>query len=222
MNQELDLLFLDDHLVVVNKPAWWVVHPTRGARSAPAVVHALREQIGAPVFPVHRLDRQASGVLVMARSSEVAGALGEQIREGRWRKGYLGLCRGTIAGGLLVDHPVPDGRIRRPGQTRLEPLQIYCDRYTLVRAEPVTGRRHQIRYHLKHLSHPLVGDTNYGQGALNRFFRATFGLGRLFLHAERLRLLHPREDRLLELSSPLPPDLARVLQRLERYDGPVV
>lgn len=218
---ELELLHVDEQIVAVNKPAWWVVHPTRGARGATTVLQTLRDQLGQRVFPVHRLDRQASGVLVMARSSEAASRLGEDIREGRWSKRYLGLCRGVLLDGLRIDHPVREGDARRPALTDVDPQRTFCDRYTLVQARPATGRRHQIRYHLKHASHPLVGDASYGQGRINRFFRATFGLERLFLHAEWLRLPHPTENRLLELSCPLAPELERVLEGLARYRGDV-
>jgi tRNA pseudouridine65 synthase len=219
--ERLELLHEDQHIVVVNKPAWWVVHPTRGARDAITVLRILRDQLGQRVFPVHRLDRQASGVLVMARSSEAAARLADDIREGRWTKRYLGLCRGVLQDGRRIDHPVPEGDVRRPALTHIDPRRVFCDRYTLVQAMPTTGRRHQIRYHLKHVSHPLIGDANYGQGTINRFFRATFGLERLFLHAEWLRLPHPTENLLLELSCPLAPELEQVLERLARYRGAV-
>jgi len=219
---ELPLLYQDQHLVVIDKPAWWLVHPTRGARDARDVLGVLRDQLGQALYPVHRLDRQASGLLVLARSSEVAGRLSDDIRESRWDKGYLALCRGVMPDSLRIEHPVHEGEHRRPALTMVHPLRVYCERYTLVRATPRTGRRHQIRYHLKHVSHPLVGDTNYGQGSLNRFFRETFGLDRMFLHAERLRLVHPVENRYLELCAPLPVKLESVLERLQQYDGPVL
>jgi len=221
----LELLHIDEHLVVVNKPAWSVVHPTRGARGAPVLVHELRAQLGgSPLFPVHRLDRQASGVLVIARSSEVAARLSDDIRGSRWDKHYVALCRGVIQDSLRIDHPVREVGTdqRRTALTHVDPLEVYCNRYTLVHAEPRTGRRHQIRYHLKHVAHPIVGDANYGQGPINRFFRESFGLERMFLHAERLRLDHPVESRRLELVCPLPPELVATLERLELHQGPVL
>jgi tRNA pseudouridine65 synthase len=217
----LTILHQDEHLVAVDKPAWWVVHRTRGAKGADVLLQTLRDQIGAKIYPVHRLDRQASGVIVFGLTHEAASGLSKQLREGTiWRKRYLGLCRGVLTGSLTVEHPVPEDGVRRAATTELEPLKVYCDRFTLVRAAPLTGRYHQIRYHLKHLSCPLVGDTNYGQGAINRFFRAEpFELRRLFLHAESLRLLHPVEDRYLELSAPLAPELTRTLELLEGFSN---
>ncbi len=221
MRNPLPLLFEDEHLVAVDKPAWWVVHRTKGAEDAPVVLRLLRDQLGQLLYPVHRLDRQVSGVLVLARSSAVARRLSDDIREGRWHKRYLGLCRGVLESSLRIDHPVREGDARRPALTEVDALRTYVNRYTLLHATPTTGRRHQIRYHLKHAAHPLVGDTSYGQGPINRFFRAQFGLGRLFLHAERLRLPHPVENRYLELESPLPDPLPRVLEQLSGYEGPV-
>jgi len=221
---ELRLLYVDDHVVAVDKPAWWVVHRTRGARDAPCVIQTLSEQLNQTLYPVHRLDRQASGILLLARSSVVAGLLSEEIRDSRWDKQYLALCRGVMPDSLRIDHPMratSPGGPRRDAVTTVDPLQTYCDRYTLVRAAPRSGRRHQIRYHMKHVVHPLVGDSNYGQGSINRFFRETFGLQRLFLHAERLRLVHPTENRYLELTCPLPRELERVLQQLSEFEGPV-
>lgn len=217
----LTLLYRDAQLCAIDKPAWAVVHPSRGTEGAEVLVRTLAAQLGEPVFPVHRLDRQTSGVLLFALSREAAAALGVELREGRARKSYLALCRGVIEGPLSVDHPVPEGEVRRPAQTELDPLEVLCARYTFLRARPRTGRRHQVRYHLKHLEHPLVGDTTYGKGPINRFFRERFGLRRLFLHAERLEVLHPVEARLLALEAALPEELARVLDALRGYDGPV-
>jgi len=217
----IPILYQDASVVVVNKPAWSVAHRTRGAAGAMVLVDALRQQLGAPVYTVHRLDRQTSGVLIFALTSEIASLLSDQVRARIWRKTYLGLCRGVIIEELRVDRGVPQGEIRRDALTEIRPLEHFCGRYTLVQATPRTGRRHQIRYHLRHISHPLVGDTNYGKGNINRFFRATFDLSRMFLHAESLSLPHPVENRTLQVDAPLPADLARVLQRLREYRGPV-
>lgn len=219
--EPLPVLYQDDQVVAVDKPAWAVVHPTRGARGALVMVHALAEQLGAPLFPVHRLDWQTSGVLLLARSAAAAATLSCEFREERVRKTYLGLCRGPIAEPLRVDRAVPEGEARRPACTEVDPLEVLCSRYTFLRARPLSGRRHQVRYHLKHSTHPLVGDTEYGQGPINRFFRDRFGLGRLFLHAETLRVLHPRAPRYLELRAPLPAELESVLAALRAWQGPV-
>jgi RluA family pseudouridine synthase len=216
----LPLLHADSNLLVVDKPAGSVVHPTRGAAGALVVVRALEKQLGSPVFPVHRLDRQTSGVLMVARTREAARTLCTAFRNGMVDKAYLGLCRGIIAHPRQVDHAIDDEGTERPAVTDIEPVEHFCGRYTLFRAWPRTGRRHQIRSHLRHINHPLVVDVTYGNGALNRFFRTNFDLKRLFLHAESLRV--PLEPEPVGVTAPLPQDLTAVLARLRSYSGPVV
>lgn len=219
-DRPLVLLHVDEHVVAIDKPAWSVVHPTRGARDALVLTRRLARELDGPVFPVHRLDRQTSGVLLLARTPAAARHLCDEFRAQRVRKTYLGLCRGTLDGVLVVDHPVREGDQLRPAVTAIEPIETFCSRYTLLRATPEGGRRHQIRCHLKHASHPLVGDVTYGKGLINRFFRQTFGLARLFLHAEGLVVAHPSGG-LLELRASLPEELSAVLERLRRYREPV-
>ena len=216
------MLYRDEAMVAIDKAAGAVVHYTRGVPpGSPILVKVLAQQLGCPVYPAHRLDRQTSGVMVFALSSEMARRMADDIRSEQWKKSYIGLCRGTIEQFLMVDHPVPEGDKRRPARTDFSPLEIFCRRYTLLRAEPRSGRRHQVRYHLKHLRHPLAGDRNYGDSAVNRFFAATMDLSRLFLHAETLELPHPGGTERLRLSAPLAPELEAVLERLRVYEGPV-
>ena len=218
---DIPVLYRDDELVAIDKPAWSVVHKTRGAKGALILVDALAEQLGGKIFPVHRLDRQTSGVMVFALSREAASAMSAHVREGTYRKTYLGLCRGVIEHALSTEREVPEGEHRRPARTFVEPLEILAGRYTYMRATPQTGRRHQIRYHQKQLRAPLICDVNYGDGKVNRFFRQTFSLDRMFLHAETLKLPHPVEARRVELSVPLPEELDRVLRELRAYEGEV-
>jgi tRNA pseudouridine65 synthase len=177
---------------------------------------ALRDQLGRHVFPVHRLDRATSGVLLFALSSEMAAKLQAEFEAGTVRKQYLALVRGTPPASCVVDHPVPkteDGP-RVPAVTEVRTLGT-SGRFSLVLAEPRTGRLHQVRRHLKHLGHPLVGDVNYGRGEINRLFREQYGLHRLFLHAWTLALPHPRTGAPLAACAPVPAELQRVLEALE-------
>lgn len=218
----LRLLFCDEFLVAIDKPSGAVVHRTRGAPAdSPILVSVLADQLGQKLYPVHRLDRQTSGVMVFALSTGAASRMAQDIREGRWQKQYLALCRGPLLEPIAVDHPVREGDKRRPAQTDITPVEHFCGRYSLVRAFPKTGRRHQLRYHFKHLGHPLVGDTNYGKGPINRFFRQTFGLGRLFLHAEKLTFCHPMYPQMLQIDQPLAEDLRHCLQQLRAHVGAV-
>lgn len=210
----LHILHDDPEIVAIDKPAWSVVHRTRGADGAFVLRDRLSEQLGAEVFPVHRLDCQTSGVLVFAKATRAAQILSDDLREGRWTKRYLALCRGPLIGEIAIDRPVPEDGKERDARTRIVPIETFCDRFTLVDALPQTGRRHQIRFHLKQERHHVVGDTTYGKGPINRWFRAELGLDRMFLHASRLLIVHPRRAERIEILSPLPPDLEAVLARL--------
>ena len=174
--------------MLIDKPSGVVVH--RGwADDDGGVLVALREQLGQRVWPLHRLDRGASGVLAFALDAEAAASAGQAFADGRVEKRYLALVRGHPPEHVIVDHPIPakpDGP-RVPAVTEFWRLGTW-ERYALVEAVPRTGRLHQIRRHLKHLACPLIGDVNYGKGEHNRLFRSRFGLNRLALHASSLRL----------------------------------
>jgi tRNA pseudouridine65 synthase len=213
---DLTILFRDESLIAVDKPAGLAVH--RGwARERDVAMTRLRDQIGAHVFPVHRLDRATSGVLLFALSAEVAARVCEAFATGKPEKIYLALVRGVPPEQILVDHPLPPGEDthapRVSAQTMIVRREVF-GRYSLVEARPLTGRLHQVRRHLKHLSCPLIGDVNYGKGEHNRLFRERHGLHRLFLHATRLRLPHPMHGGQLDIASPLPAELEGVLRAL--------
>jgi tRNA pseudouridine65 synthase len=212
----LTILFRDAHLIAVDKPAGLAVH--RGwARERDVAMVRVRDQIDAHVFPVHRLDRATSGVLLFALSAEMAARVCASFATGKTEKTYLALVRGVPPEEILVDHPVPPGEdahaARVSAQTRILRREVF-GRYSLVEARPLTGRLHQVRRHLKHISCPLIGDVNYGKGEHNRLFREHHGLHRLFLHATRLCLPHPAKGGQLHIASPLPAELEAVLKAL--------
>jgi tRNA pseudouridine65 synthase len=202
------ILYRDHHLLAINKPSGLAVH--RGwARDRETALTLARALAGAHVLPVHRLDRGTSGVLLFALASEPVAALQEAFSRGAVRKRYLALVRGITPDAGRIDHPVP----RRPGAERVPAITCYrrlavFERYSLVEAMPLTGRLHQIRRHLKHISHPLIGDVQYGKGEHNRLFRERFGLHRLALHAQELAFDHPDDGRPVAIHAPLPADLA--------------
>jgi tRNA pseudouridine65 synthase len=207
----LTVLHLDEHLVAIDKPPGLLVHRTQlAAHEDEAALQRLRDQLGRPVWPVHRLDRGTSGVLLFALSAEIASLLGRMFEQGQMEKRYLALVRGWPgADEGLVDHPLardPElpsaGQPLLEAQTRWRVLQriewpITTDprftttRVALLEAEPLQGRRHQIRRHLKHIAHPILGDATHGKGPLNRAVAAHLGTQRLWLHAQRLALNHP-------------------------------
>ncbi len=216
MHGGLVILFRDDSLLAVDKPSGLAVH--RGwARERDVAVSRLRDQIGARVFPVHRLDRATSGVLLFALSADMAARACASFAAGQAEKTYLALVRGVPPAEMVIDHPLPPGEDshapRVAAQTRIVLREVF-GRYSLVEARPLTGRLHQVRRHLKHISCPLIGDVNYGKGEHNRLFRERHGLHRLFLHATRLRLPHPVEGGPLDIGSPLPAELEAVLRAL--------
>ncbi len=210
-----EILHLDEAMVVVDKPAGLAVH--RGwADDDDVMLQQVRDHIGAWVYPVHRLDRGASGVLVFALSGAHAAALQAQWTAGTVAKRYLAIVRGAPPDAAVIDHDIPrseDGP-RVPAVTAIRTLHR-AGRYAVVAAAPRTGRLHQIRRHLKHISCPLIGDVRYGKGEHNRLFREHHDLHRLALHARALRLAHPDTGVILDLTAPIPADLARALAGLE-------
>jgi tRNA pseudouridine65 synthase len=215
----LDVLFQDDALLVVNKPAGLLVHRGWGGDKV-VLVSLLRAHTGlGRVYPMHRLDRGTSGLVVCALTPEAARALGGALAHGDVEKRYLALVRGQPPDEGVVDHAIPrqPGGPRVPAVTRFRRLATRPAEprtVSLVAAWPRTGRLHQIRRHLKHLSHPLIGDVRYGKGELNRAAREKYGLARLALHLQSLTLLHPVTGARLALAAPLPPDLQVPLERL--------
>jgi len=209
-------LYADEHLAIVDKPSGLPVHPG-WAPARETAVGAARRLLGRFVFPVHRLDRGASGALMFALSSEIAAALHPMFEEGRVDKRYLALVRGVAPEQVTVDHPIPrrEAGPRVPAVTRVRRLAVAtAERLSLVEATPLTGRLHQVRRHLKHLGHPVIGDANYGKGALNRDLAARLGLSRLCLHAASLRFAHPVTGAEIFVAAPLPDDLAGPLAAL--------
>jgi tRNA pseudouridine65 synthase len=223
---DLPILHCDEHLVAFAKPSGLLVHRGWGD-DAVTLVDLVRERFIDAIHPVHRLDRGTSGVIVVARSSEAAARVQASFERGEAEKCYLALVRGIAPDEGLVDHPIPrreDGprvpavtafrrRFAVSAATAID-LPAPVQRCSLVEARPRTGRLHQVRRHLKHVNHPLIGDANYGKGDLNRLFRAEIGLGRLALHAASLDFVHPFSGERLYLEAPLPDDLVVPFTRL--------
>jgi tRNA pseudouridine65 synthase len=207
------ILHRDDRLVVVAKPAGMIVH--RGwANDELALLQRVRDTVGAYVWPIHRLDRGASGCVVFALDVDAARSLNAAFAAGTVEKHYLALTRGHPPEHLVLDYPVPrtEGGERVPAVTEIWRRETF-GRYALVEAHPRTGRLHQIRRHLKHLSCPLIGDVNYGKGEHNRLFRTEYDLHRLALHSLRLIVPHP-DGGTVDVTAPIADDLARCLALL--------
>ena len=209
----LPILHREPGLVVVDKPSGLSVH--RGWDGGDDVVMTrLRDQLGQWVWPVHRLDRGTSGCLAMALDEKAASELGVVFSEHRAHKTYLVLVRGALKEERgVIDHPVPRSEGGEPvdAVTEFDRL-VLLEGATLVIARPRTGRLHQIRRHSRHLGHPLLGDTTWGDNKANKRMRDPVGLRRLGLHALALSL--PFGDRIVHASAPVPDDLAGPIARL--------
>lgn len=219
---DVPILYQDDSLVAVAKPSGWLVH--RGwARDRVVLMTAVRDAVGQHVYPLHRLDRGTSGVVLFAlERDQVAGW------QARWpavEKRYVALVRGIPPESGTVDHPVPKAPKspdRVDAVTDFKRLAI-AGRYALVELRPRTGRLHQIRRHMKHMSWPLIGDVRYGKGEHNRLFRERYGLHRLALHLCDVTYDVPGTETSMEITgkravryieAPLPDNLLLPLRRL--------
>lgn len=207
----IEVLFRDEHLVAVSKPAGLLVHRIEDSPETVVLLQAVRDQIGAWLYPVHRLDRPASGVIVFGLTRPAAAALQKALPRPESRKEYLVLARGECPDAFESRRPLRSQR-GQPQEAWTEFQTVARGRgCSLLRARLHTGRYHQIRRHLAHLAHQVIGDTTYGKGRLNALYREQYGLGRLFLHAARLLIAHPAGAPTLDLRAPLPDDLRRVL-----------
>lgn len=215
----LPVLYEDEYLIAVNKPSGLLVHKSWVAKDAKEfALQTVRNQCGKHVFPVHRLDRPTSGVLLFAFSGELAQQV--QANWDRAQKTYWALVRGWLKEDVLVDHALKgmadygqDVETFQDAQTQFCSLGQYeldaeIDRYpksrfSWIEAKPNQGRTHQIRRHLKHLSHPIIGDARYGKGKYNRYFAEHLDAGRLLLHSRELKITHPITDTNLAIEAPL-------------------
>ena len=224
----LHILHIDEWLVAIDKPAGLLVHRTAlDAGEERFALQMLRDQLGRQVWPAHRLDKGTSGVLLFALDASVASLLGQAFETAQMKKRYIALVRGWPAADEgLIDHALArDPERPSAGQTMLEartawqvqrrmewPVQtdprFASSRFSLLELQPETGRRHQIRRHLKHISHPIVGDATHGKGPLNRAVSAHLGVQRLWLHALELEMKHPLSGAALKLHAEPGPEWA--------------
>ncbi|GIX37922.1 MAG: pseudouridylate synthase [Silanimonas sp.] len=222
----LPVLYRDARLAVVDKPARLMAHDSRLARGeSDFLADRLRAQFGQPVHLVHRLDRATSGCLLIAFDRDMARGLSEQFTGRAVEKTYLAVCRGwPEPAEALIDHPLDGGPgkpEKKPAQTAYRVLATGAmpwpygehaeSRFALLECRPHTGRFRQIRRHLKHRHHHLIGDTSHGDGARNRMFRQHLGVHRMLLHAWRLGFTHPDSGERLRVEAGLDGEFRRVL-----------
>ncbi len=235
--EELEIIYQDEYIVAINKPADLLVHRSWIDKDETRfAMQMLRDQIGQYVYPVHRLDKPTSGVLLFALTKEVARALSEQMQSGGFTKQYLAVVRGYADEQGRIDYALKevldkmtDAKAREdkaPQEAITEYEKIdqvelpfavgryNTARYSLLRLKPETGRKHQLRRHMKHILHPIVGDTKYGRGEHNRFFREQFDAHRLLLHADTLIVTHPVSEQELTLHAGLDKLFTKVIEQL--------
>ncbi|MBF0276753.1 MAG: pseudouridylate synthase, partial [SAR324 cluster bacterium] len=232
----LPILYQDQQLVLINKPAGLLVHRSEMDRhESRNAMTMLRNQIGQWVYPVHRLDKPASGVLMFALDPATAKTMGNAFSEQQISKTYLAVVRGFTEASGCIDTPLKE-RIdkmtnKNPGRKKLAqtavtnyqqlasvelpyPVGRYqTARYSLLKVNPLTGRNRQIRRHLKHIFHPIVGDVAHGDGRHNQFFRQHFHCHRLLLHAHQLGFNHPATQHPVLVNAPLDISFQQIINK---------
>lgn len=211
---EIEILYEDEHLVAIHKPAGLLVHRTYLARREKYFAMLMtRDLVGCHVYPVHRLDRPTSGVLLFAKSSEIANKLCLQFENKQIEKHYLALVRGNVTDSGTMDYALKEelddvadkfadkDKSAQQAVTTYQPLlnteipfqsgRYPTSRYALMKLSPLTGRKHQLRRHMAHFRHPIIGDTTHGDGKQNKFMREHLQHNRLWLIAKKLTLTHP-------------------------------
>lgn len=231
----LDILYRDDRLIAIDKPSGLLVHRSLiDKHETRFALQLLRDQIGQQVYPLHRLDKPTSGVLLFALDTDAARGMGVLFEANAVHKNYLAVVRGFTQTEERIDYALrerPDrmtdvrARQDKPPQPavteyrRLATLELPVNdgrhptsRYSLLSVRPCTGRKHQIRRHLKHIFHPIIGDTTHGDGRHNRRFRVQFQCRRLLLAANMLSFTHPYTETRIEIRAPLDAEYHRVIE----------
>ncbi|MGZ5056950.1 MAG: tRNA pseudouridine(65) synthase TruC [Methylobacter sp.] len=236
-DSDLPILYQDEFLVAINKPAGLLVHRSEIDRHETRfAVQLLRDQLGRRVFPLHRLDKPTAGVLVFGLNAEIARKMMTIFIEDNVEKTYLAVVRGYAAEQAIIDYPLQEqldkmtdrlAQQDKAAQTaithyrRLATVELPfavgrypTSRYSLLELSPKTGRKHQLRRHLKHIFHPIVGDTTHGDGKHNDFFRQQLNCRQLLLASTRLSFPHPVTGQRLEIQAPLDAGFSRIVTEL--------
>jgi tRNA pseudouridine65 synthase len=220
----LEILYQDEYLVAINKPHGLLVHRSRIAADATEfAIQILRDQLGKQVWPVHRLDRKTGGVLLFALDKETEILMQTQFSDHVVQKKYLALVRGYTDDEGEIDYP-----LRKENGTLQEAFTAYktlkraeipvahgnheTSRYSLVEATPTTGRMHQIRKHLAHIFHPIIGDRPHGCNKQNRLFIANWEMNTMLLHASSLSFTHPVTKELVDIEAPFQSEFLRMME----------
>lgn len=209
----LEIIYRDQYLIAINKPHGLLVHRSPIASDVQEfALQLLRDQIQQKVFPVHRLDRKTSGILVFALSSEVVSHIQSIMTHEDTQKTYLAIVRGYFPDKLIVNHPLTNDRGKtQEAITKFSNIEhseikvpfgkFQTSRYSIIKAKPLTGRMHQIRKHLNHLRHPIIGDRPHGCNKQNKLFKERWNMTTMLLHAAELEMIHPFTNEKLHLKA---------------------
>ena len=237
----LSVLYQDEHIVAIDKPPGLLVHRSPiDKKETRFAVQTLRDQLGKHVFPAHRLDRPTSGVLLFTFDGKTAAKLGEQMMSKRVYKEYHAIVRGFMYGCGMVDYPlkyrfdkIADKHRRQqqapqPASTFYQVRKIFelpyavgkyqSARYSLVTLNPTTGRKHQLRRHLVHLRHPIIGDTTHGDGKQNKFVQREFNFHNLALSCTQMGFYHPVSGKWMTVSANMHTNMVNTLNRWREYE----
>jgi len=218
----LEILFQCEHLVAINKPNGLLVHRSPIASDADVfAVQLLRDQLGQKVYPVHRLDRKTSGVLLFALDEATNSEMQRKFMQGEITKTYHAIVRGYTPDTGEIDYPLKrDDGVTQDAVTNFETLMRTevpfavgkhpTSRYSLVKLNPVTGRMHQLRKHMAHILHPIIGDRPHGCNKQNRFFKEQLDMMQMMLHAVELGFVHPVTKQAVTIEAPYPAEFSRM------------
>ncbi|MGB1293832.1 MAG: pseudouridine synthase [Flavobacteriales bacterium] len=227
---QLEILFQDEDLVIINKPHGLLVHRSAIARDVQEfALQILRDQIGQAVYPVHRLDRKTSGILVFALNKPMLKAMNVLFQENKPDKTYLAIVRGFTPNAFSIDKALPkENGTLQESLTHFHTLEhvekpwktgnFETSRYSLIEAKPVTGRMHQIRRHLNHFRHPIIGDRPHGCNKQNKFFKNEFDLSTMYLHAFTLEFIHPTTEELMSIKAPFSPEFDYAAKKIFEFN----
>lgn len=225
----LEVVFEDEYCIVVNKPNNVLTHYSYYSRNIKTniLVDILKIKFGYELYPVHRLDRKTSGVILLAKNKKYISKFQELFTSLKITKKYIAIVRGTVSNEITVDSPVknPDTKVYKEALTICKPIasveldipvQPYkTSRYSLVEFTPKTGRMHQLRIHSNKISHPIVGDYKYGDRFHNRNFETNFDCHNMFLHAYLLAFQHPFTSEEIVIKASLPSDWIRIFKKFK-------
>jgi tRNA pseudouridine65 synthase len=232
IKRHIEIIYQDDYIAVVNKPTGLLVHRTAIANDREYLLQYVRDQLKKTVHPAHRLDRPTSGLVIFTFDSKIIAEFGKIFKEHQIKKTYIAIVRGYVEDHAVIDYPLKNNIHGKTGAEqkaiteyrKLAEIELPFEvgryqsaRYSLVEISLKTGRTHQIRRHFAHIRHPLIGDTVYGDGRHNRFFKTHFECSRLLLMATELSFNHPITGQQLDLKAELDSDFQQVIDAAGFY-----